>query len=172
MKNAVAPFLATLKSRDGTYAILGNHDTFNIFTRYTIQDVLGSINIQVLWNEIAHPWGSELYLIGLADLKSGDCCPHPILATIPSSCPRIVLAHNPYTAELLQHYRVDLQLSGHTHGGQIIFPGLGSLPEFASRTLPFLPSWLRQQIPYFNLSSTKNEVLKERLRVYAQSTEF
>jgi hypothetical protein len=106
-----------------------------------------------------------LLILSDAPHQARNCC-------IPSSCPRIVLAHNPDTAELLQHYRVDLQLSGHTHGGQIIFPGLGSLPEFASRTLPFLPSWLRQQIPYFNLSSTKNEVLKERLRVYAQSTEF
>ena len=40
---------------------------------------------------------------------------------------RIVLAHNPLTVEKLGGQRCDLMLSGHTHGGQVMVPGLGRL---------------------------------------------
>ena len=39
--------------------------------------------------------------------------------------PRVVLAHNPQTVERLNGHRCDLMLSGHTHGGQVDWPGLG-----------------------------------------------
>jgi predicted MPP superfamily phosphohydrolase len=39
--------------------------------------------------------------------------------------PRLLLAHNPRTIHKLSDHRCDLLLSGHTHGGQIDWPGLG-----------------------------------------------
>jgi hypothetical protein len=46
---------------------------------------------------------------------------------VPSDQPRILLAHNPLTVEKLGGQRCDLMLSGHTHGGQVMVPGLGRL---------------------------------------------
>jgi predicted MPP superfamily phosphohydrolase len=55
-----------------------------------------------------------------------------------------VLSHNPDTAALLQPWRVDLQLSGHTHGGQIVIPGLGPLPRRIDQLRRRLPRrWRR-----------------------------
>ena len=44
-----------------------------------------------------------------------------------ANTPRVVLAHNPQSVEQLAAHRADLVLSGHTHGGQINWPGLGRL---------------------------------------------
>ncbi|MBY0459416.1 MAG: metallophosphoesterase, partial [Gemmataceae bacterium] len=40
---------------------------------------------------------------------------------------RLLLAHNPQTVAALGRHRADVVLSGHTHGGQINWPGLGRL---------------------------------------------
>jgi predicted MPP superfamily phosphohydrolase len=58
-----------------------------------------------------------------------------------------VLSHQPDSAEVLQQWRVDLQLSGHTHGGQIVLPELGPLIAYQERAIMATPSWLREWIP-------------------------
>jgi len=49
---------------------------------------------------------------------------------VPAALPRLLLSHNPDTAEMsaarTRQYRVDLMLCGHTHGGQVRIPGLGT----------------------------------------------
>ena len=144
----LAAFLEGLKSRYGAYAVLGNHDNITLRGRSTITAALQNANIAVLWNDIAYPLGDALPLVGLADLWSGECRPEPLLAQISPSIPRLVLAHNPDTAERLQTLRADLQLSGHSHGGQVVLPGLGSLPIVAQRARPFLPKWVKKYTPY------------------------
>ncbi|MEO0984562.1 MAG: metallophosphoesterase [Cyanobacteria bacterium J06639_14] len=144
----LATFLKRLKSRLGSYAVLGNHDNITKSGRLNIIDALSKADVTVLWNEIAYPLGEALPLVGLADLWSRECHPEPLFAQLAPEIPRLVLAHNPDTAEKLQHLRVDLQLSGHTHGGQVVLPGLGSLPILAQQTRPFLPIWVRQNMPY------------------------
>jgi len=146
--HALAQHLKDLRSRYGTYAILGNHDIKTEAGRHTITAALSQANVSVLWNAIAHPLGDALPLIGLADLRSGLCRPAPLLAKLPPWMPRIVLAHNPDVAEQLLPLRADLQLSGHTHGGQVVLPGLGPLPAIGRPIRSVLPSWLRQQLPY------------------------
>ncbi|MBE7379938.1 MAG: metallophosphoesterase [Leptolyngbya sp. SIO1E4] len=144
----LAACLKGLKSRHGTYAVLGNHDDITRSGRRTIINALRQANISVLWNDIAYPLGEALPLVGLADLWSGECQPEPIFSQLSSSIPRLVLAHNPDTAEMLQPWRADLQLSGHTHGGQILVPGVGSLPYRVSQIRPFLPRWVKKNVPY------------------------
>jgi hypothetical protein len=46
-------------------------------------------------------------------------------ANLSNTVPCLLLAHNPATVEHLQSERCDLILSGHTHGGQINWPGMG-----------------------------------------------
>lgn len=75
--------------------------------------------------------GKGLWLCGLDDLWEGKPDLAGLLRGIPADQPRLVLCHNPDVAEEQAGARVDLMLSGHTHGGQVRLPGLGS---------PILPS--------------------------------
>jgi uncharacterized protein len=120
--HALAAKLRQLKSRVGIYA--------------------------VLWNQIAYPFGEALALVGLADFWSWEFNPHPILETISEEIPRIVLSHNPDSAEVLACFRVDLQLSGHTHGGQINLPGLGPVPSWIYASRHRIPRSLWRWIPF------------------------
>lgn len=140
--------LKHLKSRLGIYAILGNHDLYFPHSKTTIIRALASIDIHVLWNEIVYPLGSNLAIVGFADLRSYQFNPKAVMPQIDPAIPRLVLSHNPDTAEELQFWRVDLQVSGHTHGGQIIIPKIGSIPALLPKIYPFIPQPLRQKLPY------------------------
>lgn len=142
--------LKQLNSRSGIYAILGNHDIKPNDARTEITNALTSIGIQVLWNQIAYPLGEGLALAGLADLYSGQFNPNAVFPQIPDSIPRIVLSHHPDTAAMMAKWRVDLQLSGHTHGGQIVLPGLGPLPAKLKTIRQMIPPPLRPWVPFIN----------------------
>jgi uncharacterized protein len=142
--------LKYLQSRAGVFAVLGNHDIYVRQTKREVMTALTSIGIQVLWNEIAYPLGIDLPIVGLADLWSREFNPAPILAQLDPSIPRIILSHNPDTAALLQKWRGDLQLSGHTHGGQIYLPGIGSAPMLLTKLREYIPQFLRPWIPLMN----------------------
>ena len=142
------PWLKTLESRSGIYAVLGNHDICYRRSRPEVTKALTSIGIQVLWNEVAYPLGAGLALVGLADFWSAAFNPLPVMRAIESSIPRLVLSHNPDTAIPLQKWRVDLQLSGHTHGGQVVLPGIGNVSQLISETYSKLPRQTRQFVPW------------------------
>jgi hypothetical protein len=134
--------LKQLQSRQGIYAVLGNHDLYYRQSRSTITSAFTGAGIEVLWNEIAYPLGEKLPLVGLADYWSREFDPAPVMSQLDVVTPRIVLSHNPDTAEILQPWRVDLQLSGHTHGGQIALPGIGPLVQLTQPS-----SLLRKSVP-------------------------
>jgi uncharacterized protein len=136
-----------LESRHGTYAILGNHDLYPLSNRSRVIETLTAVGITVLWNDICYPCGPGLALVGFADVRSREFFPNQVMPQIPNEVPRIVLAHNPDCAQALKPWRVDLQLSGHTHGGQICIPGLGSLPAIATRSYNAIPSRVRRRLP-------------------------
>ena len=139
--------LKYLQSRAGIYAILGNHDLYYHHSKARVIDALTSIGVQVLWNEIAYPLGRGLPFVGLAEFSSREFNPAPAMNQLAPNIPRIVLSHNPDSAKLLQKWRVDLQLSGHSHGGQIMIPGLGPAPKLLHMLGRFLPKPIRNQIP-------------------------
>jgi predicted MPP superfamily phosphohydrolase len=139
--------LKHLQSRAGIYAILGNHDYYYPESEAIVIKGLTAVGIKVLINQVVYPCGSELALVGLADLFSGKFDPQTIMAGIDRNIPRIILSHNPDTAELLQPWRVDLQLSGHTHGGQVVLPRFGILPEKLQNIQNKLPQPLKFLIP-------------------------
>ena len=69
-----------------------------------------------------------LYIAGLDDLMVGKADLAAILHALPDGQKAILLAHEPDFADTsAQTSRFFLQLSGHAHGGQIIFPGRGPL---------------------------------------------
>lgn len=116
----LAPVLAGLNASQGLYAIIGNHDIWESL-EISLTGLRGA-GIPVLINQgltITEGAGS-LYLAGLDDGMSG----HPDLAGaldgMPAGAPVVLLMHEPDPAdEYSLDGRVSLQLSGHTHGGQV-----------------------------------------------------
>lgn len=141
-------YLQHLKSRLGVYAILGNHDSRTASMRLTVREALDRVGIVSLWNEIAYPFGKNLPIVGLADLLSQYWKTEELLTQLSPQTPRIVLAHNPDTLARVQALRADLILSGHTHGGQVALPGMGTVPGLLMKVAPLIPSTLRSRIPF------------------------
>ncbi|MEH2025506.1 metallophosphoesterase [Nostoc sp.] len=144
--------LKHLQSRSGIYAVLGNHDIQYKQAKVEVTKALTSIGIHVLWNEIAYPLGKELPLVGLADYWSQEFNPVPVMNQLNPDTPCIVLSHNPDTAEILQAWRVDLQLSGHTHGGQIVIPGIGPMALFYEKLVEKIPRTVRRRVPFLEIN--------------------
>ena len=140
--------LKQLQSRLGIYAVLGNHDHYYRHSKKEIRAALTRIGIHVLWNQIAYPFGPQLALVGLADFRSSKFKPASVMKRVNPAIPRIVLSHNPDSAAQLQQWRVDLQLSGHTHGGQILLPRLGPILALFPTFTKFIPQPLRRHLPY------------------------
>ncbi len=147
--------LKHLQSRLGVYAILGNHDIYYPHSQAEVTKALNSIDIPVLWNEIAYPLGKELPLVGLADYWSREFNLKPVMSQLDPKMPRIVLSHNPDTAKLLKQWRVDLQLSGHTHGGQIMLPGGSPAISLYKNIRRNLPKSTRRWIPFMQKDCAK-----------------
>jgi uncharacterized protein len=144
---ALVSTIKALKSQEGIYACLGNHDIYHPQAREKVTSALTSIGIRVLWNEIVTPFGDNFPIVGLADYWSGEFSPQ-ILARLSPDTPRLILSHNPDTAMILKDWRGDLQLSGHTHGGQVAIPGLGSLPMILQQIRRSLPARWQKWVPF------------------------
>ncbi|MBK1989529.1 metallophosphoesterase [Sphaerospermopsis aphanizomenoides BCCUSP55] len=144
----LAKHLKNLKSNCGVYAVLGNHDISYENSKSEITNALENIGIHVLWNQIAYPLGKELPLIGLADFFSKEFNPARVMNLLDNKTPRLVLSHNPDTAKILNTWRVDLQLSGHTHGGQIIIPGFGPALVTYNKIIKKIPIQWRSRVSF------------------------
>lgn len=140
-------YLTRLTSRCGIYAVLGNHELYRSGARTKVTHALKSVGIEVLWNAIAHPFGPHLPVVGLAEFWSKEFAPAPLFQALNPAVPRLVLCHNPDSAAHLRPWRVDLQLSGHTHGGQIVLPGMGSLAGWFAAVRHHIPKTVRRIIP-------------------------
>lgn len=144
----LASYLSQLQSKYGVYGCLGNHDLIPGDAKQKIIDALATIRLKILWNEVVYPLGDGLAIAGLADFWSKKFKPAPVLESIPSDIPRIVLSHNPDSAKILKQWRVDLQLSGHTHGGQIVIPNYGPIASILPKIRRRIPRPLRNYLPY------------------------
>jgi predicted MPP superfamily phosphohydrolase len=128
-----ARLVAQMKARFGILASLGNHDASTDPNH--ISAVLESHGIPVLRNRSIplERDGARLWFSGLDDALAGRPNLAQSLKGIPAAEPVVLLAHEPDFADYVSN--VDLQLSGHSHGGQIRIPLLGPpyLPEMGKK---------------------------------------
>lgn len=129
-----AEILSDLKAPLGVFAVLGNHDECGpkIVTRALEMHGIAVLRNFALFVERR---GARLWLAGVDDVLYGDPRLEDALKTIPKDGFTILLAHEPDFAETARRYPVDLQLSGHSHGGQVRLPLIGApyLPPMARR---------------------------------------
>lgn len=120
----VWPVLAQLHAPSGVFSVLGNHDHWAntersaYWLKRTRQD-LRHKSVRLERNR------QPLWLAGAGDFWEDHRPLDELLGQIPESDCRLVLAHNPDSADSDFTARVDLMLSGHTHGGQVSIPLLG-----------------------------------------------
>jgi len=128
-----AAILGGLRSRLGTYAVLGNHDAW--LDRKRVHTALQANGIRVLRNEqVRVDVGTgSIFLAGLADVWTD----HPDFSVIQNDVagPVIVLTHSPDVFPKIPPF-VALTIAGHTHGGQVHLPLLGR---------PIVPSAFEQR---------------------------
>ena len=147
--DALSQMLQTLQGRLGNLAILGNHDILTATSAEKVTQSLESQGIQVLNDAVAYPCGLGLAFVGFVCppyYSPGRFVPEPVMTQIPQHIPRIVLIHGPGYEKYLRPWRVDLQLSGHTHGGQLALPGLGDLIPRFWQGMDLFPKAIRQWI--------------------------
>jgi len=128
---ACARTLSALQAPLGRFAVMGNHDYWTDPGEVTRQ--LHQHGIPALSNAAA-PLLDGLWVAGVDDAWSGKPDLDQALAAVPPGAMVILMAHEPDYADVAQGRGVILQLSGHSHGGQVRVP-------FSGRpVLPFL-SW-------------------------------
>jgi len=114
-----AEVVGRLRARHGVYAVLGNHDHWT--DAALIADLFHAEGIRVLINEGMRVdlRGESFWLAGVNDTMVGLEDLSLSLAGSREDEMKLLLAHNPIILRRAARARVDLVLSGHTHGGQV-----------------------------------------------------
>lgn len=120
--------LAKLQSRHGAFFVTGNHEYYSNAHEWIVE--VERLGLHVLMNEhvVLNHEGEKVLMAGVTDYTahhfdpSHKSDPHRAAAGAPANVGvKILLAHQPRTAQQAADAGFDLQLSGHTHGGQF-FP--------------------------------------------------
>jgi predicted MPP superfamily phosphohydrolase len=130
-----ARLLSQMTAPHGLWAVMGNHDVDT--DRKHVTHALQAENIQVLANQshaIEHD-GARFWLSGVNDVLTRTADLLKTLDPVPAGEAVILLAHEPDFADEASRFPIDLQLSGHSHGGQIRLPLLPPLylPRMAKK---------------------------------------
>ena len=137
-----AEILSRLRARYGVLAALGNHD-FRVGAD-AVTSALRRKHIEVLRNQhVAIQFGgSSLYVAGVDDYGYGADVRRAVRG-IPRDSATVLLAHNPRIIHLASRHGVSLVLSGHTHGGQVNLPLLGTVYGRSPERLRYKIGWDR-----------------------------
>jgi predicted MPP superfamily phosphohydrolase len=148
----ISAVLSKLRPRIAALATLGNHDHWE--GAQEAESALARAGVLMLQNRSLHlgedgrlsAFGQRgLCLAGVDDLHTGKPDLERALAGVDGGVPRILLSHNPDLVEddkaRASEQRVDLQLSGHTHGGQIVLPGVGPIISGSAYGTRYMAGW-------------------------------
>lgn len=138
----VVSVLSGLRAPIGVVAVLGNHDWHE--SAAVLRGAFGRVGIPMLDNTrlflrpdhvLVRESDAGLCIAGVGDYWHDRQLYDAALGGVPEGMPRVLLSHNPDVAEdrkfLVSGHRVDLMLSGHTHGGQVKIPGVGALVTYS-----------------------------------------
>lgn len=122
-----AAILKNLKASHGVWAVMGNHDAFTDPDRVTAS--LQAQGIRVLANQSTpiEADGARFWLGGVDDVLGKTADVDATLQNVPPGEPTVLMVHEPDYADRVARHAVDLQLSGHSHGGQVRLPLLPPL---------------------------------------------
>lgn len=128
--------LSWLTAQFPTVGVLGNHDYW--YDAPAVQKSLERSGVRVLVNSVEKfQFGAEsIYFAGVDDVMQGEARLPLVLNALPVEGCAILLAHEPDFAEVsAESGRFDLQISGHSHGGQVNLPFIGPpvLPYLARK---------------------------------------
>ena len=128
--------LRELRARDGVLTILGNHDYLTGVE--IVRRCIREASVTELVNDVhtLRRGKATLHVAGVDDVMEGESRLDLVLRDLPDSGAAILLAHEPDFADVSAATgRFDLQLSGHSHGGQVRVPLLMrlALPPFSQR---------------------------------------
>ena len=139
----VAEALGKLRARLGVFAVLGNHD-FDVDAD-EITHALRSQHIHVLRNShrVLRHGSAALWVIGVDDVWYGADDLRGALRSVPTRDPKVLLCHNPLGIHRAAAHGIDLVLSGHTHGGQVRLPVVGSVYGRSKLGVRFVDGWNR-----------------------------
>lgn len=135
-----AEALGRLRARYGVYAVLGNHD-FRVGADAVVSG-LRRQRIEILRNRhVALRFGGEsLYLAGVDDYGYGADL-RIAMRGIPREAASVLLAHNPRIISSAARHGVSLVLAGHTHGGQVNLPLIGTVYGRSPERLRYKIGW-------------------------------
>lgn len=126
---ALKESFAKLEGRDGKFGVFGNHDHWmgsDILNKIFKDSEIVNLNNDVVMLE------RDGEKVNLAGVDSCTVCADnldKVLAKLDNSYPTILLAHEPdFAKESSQTGKIDLQISGHSHGGQFIIPKFETTP--------------------------------------------
>ncbi|OAB45284.1 metallophosphoesterase [Paenibacillus glacialis] len=121
--------LAKIEAPFGKYAVYGNHDRGGGGSRL-YKEYMEEAGFMVLVNEvhsIISATGERMNIAGLDDFLLGKPMIERTLQSLRAQDFNLLLVHQPDVADRFTDYPVDLQLSGHSHGGQVRIPFLQPL---------------------------------------------
>lgn len=124
--NGLADGLKTISTRDGAIAVLGNHDHWLDSSR--VRSILNRGQVTELDNSVlsVERAGSRLHFAGLDTTSLNKHRLATVMDKLPLDGPAVLLVHEPHFADTASKTkRFSLQLSGHSHGGQVVLPLLG-----------------------------------------------
>lgn len=141
----LATALKNLKAPKGIYGTLGNHDYFSD-SEYIAEVISNETPVKLLRNssELIKINNKDLMLMGCEDTRQSSNFDPVVIGYFTNTysaaeakakdlnlnfknTPKIILFHKPYFFEEMKNTDIDLVLSGHTHGGQIVLGKFGSL---------------------------------------------
>jgi len=130
-----AALLRQMQAPHGLWAVLGNHDVYT--DPDIVTEALRGRGIAVLANQSVpiEANGGRFWLGGVNDVFTGTADVEATFLQRGQDEPAVLLAHEPDFADYVARYDVDLQLSGHSHGGQVRLPLLRPLylPQLARK---------------------------------------
>jgi hypothetical protein len=154
-----AEAIAAIPSRLGIFACLGNHDFWA--GPDAVEEELTRAGVQVLRNRgvLLESAGDGLWLCGVDDPWSGRFDLRAALRGRPEGAATVLLSHQPNTWRRAQELGIELQLSGHTHGGQLALLWLHRSLSLARLITPFVAGLYRVGRSYLYVNRGAGSVM-------------